>query len=80
MAAMIDVRPLTPTIGAEVFGVDLSTGLDDPATADTIRKAFIDRRVLVFRDQQINWPDVRVGERVTIAGIGRPVASVRAAS
>jgi taurine dioxygenase len=37
-----------------VFGVDLSTGLDDPATADTICKAFIDRRVLVFRDQQID--------------------------
>lgn len=50
----IDVRPLTPTIGAEVFGVDLATDLCESATVDAIRKAFSDHHVLVFRDQRLD--------------------------
>src|SRR3954447_16164916 len=49
---MIDVRPLTPTIGAEIGGVDLGAPLDD-STRSEIDKAFLDHKVLFFRDQHI---------------------------
>ena len=49
---MIDVRPLTPTIGAEVGGIDLGAPLDD-TTRSEIDKAFLDHKVLFFRDQHI---------------------------
>ena len=54
MAVTIDVRPLTPTIGAEVFGVDLAHDLGDPTVVEAIRTAFVDRHVLVFREQQLD--------------------------
>ena len=47
----IDVRPLTPHIGAEVHGVDLAEPTDQQV-AD-IKQAFIDWSVLVFRDQHL---------------------------
>jgi len=46
----MDVRPMTPVIGAEVFGADLSGDADTPA----IRQALLDRHVLVFRDQALD--------------------------
>ena len=49
---MIDVRPLTPSIGAEITGLDLADGLDD-ATFAELDKAFMDHKVLFFRDQDI---------------------------
>ena len=49
---MLDVRPLSPTIGAEVFGIDLSVVPDD-STLSELDKAFMDRKVLFFRDQAI---------------------------
>jgi taurine dioxygenase len=49
---MIDVHPLTPTIGAEVRGIDLGQALDDGTQAE-IQKAFMEHKVLVFRDQHI---------------------------
>ena len=48
----IDIRPVTGVIGAEVTGVDPSRPLDD-ATADTIRKAWLDHLVLFFRDVDV---------------------------
>lgn len=51
----IEVRPLTPHIGAEIHGVDLRT-LDD-ATFDEIQRAWADWMVLVFRDQQLSKED-----------------------
>src|SRR5262245_15827469 len=50
--ANIAVRPLTPHIGAEVDGVDLSQPLSQAQLRD-IRSAFLDWSVLVFRNQQI---------------------------
>ena len=49
---MIDVRPLTPHIGAEISGLDLADDLDD-ATFSELDKAFMDHKVLFFRDQDI---------------------------
>lgn len=47
----IHVHPLTPTIGAEVSGVDLGS-LDD-AALEVLRSALADHLVLFFRDQDI---------------------------
>src|SRR5688572_17399934 len=44
------VDPLTPAIGGEVTGVDLTRPLD-PSTRDAIEAALLDRVVLFFRDQ-----------------------------
>jgi taurine dioxygenase len=48
----INVRPVTPTIGAEVLGVDLGD-LDDPTFA-VIRDALVRHQVIFFRDQDIS--------------------------
>ena len=46
------VEPLTPTIGAEISGVDLATELDD-ATIAAIRTALLAHKVVFFRDQAL---------------------------
>jgi len=48
----ISVDPLTPVIGAEVSGVDLSQPLGDELFAE-IHAAFVRHHVLVFRDQHL---------------------------
>jgi taurine dioxygenase len=50
--AEIIVRPLTPSIGAEVTGVELGAPLPDDVVA-LVRKALLDHLVLFFRDQEI---------------------------
>lgn len=50
-AASLHIRPITPTIGAEVIGADLSR-LDD-ATFTAVRRALLDHLVIVFRDQRL---------------------------
>jgi len=47
------VRSLTPSLGAEVEGLDLSQPLEDAQFA-LLRQAFSDWMVLVFRDQQLS--------------------------
>src|ERR1700733_8473552 len=47
------VAPVTPTIGAEISGVDLRQPLD-AATVEAIRGAIRDWRVIFFRDQSIS--------------------------
>ncbi len=49
----LQVSPLTPVIGAEISGIDLSCQLSNNQVAD-IRDAFHAHSVLVFRDQQIS--------------------------
>lgn len=49
----LDVRPLTPSVGAEIFGVDLRDDLDD-ATVASIRRALLDHGVIFFRDQPLS--------------------------
>lgn len=50
------VEPLTPVIGAEVAGVDLSQELADEQVAE-LKRAFLTHHVLVFRDQTITPED-----------------------
>jgi taurine dioxygenase len=49
---MLDVAPATPTIGAEITGVDLGQPCDDGLLAE-LQKAFTEHKVLFFRDQHI---------------------------
>src|SRR3954469_5254575 len=49
---MLEIRPLSPSIGAEVRGIDLGVRPDD-ATRAELDKAFTDHKVLFFRDQHI---------------------------
>jgi taurine dioxygenase len=48
----LSLAPLTPTIGAEVSGIDLARPLA-PASKATLRQALLDWKVLFFRDQDI---------------------------
>ncbi|MDH3734175.1 MAG: TauD/TfdA family dioxygenase [Gemmatimonadota bacterium] len=48
----IQISPVTPVVGAEIGGVDLSE-LDD-ATYSSLHEAFLDHGVLFFRDQDIS--------------------------
>ena len=48
----IDIRPVTPRIGAEIHGVNLAEELDD-ATFTTVHQALMDHLVIFFRDQHI---------------------------
>ena len=52
VASTLDVAPLTPTIGAEIGGIDLSRPLD-PQTRDALRALLLEWKVLFFRDQDI---------------------------
>jgi len=49
----VQVRPVTPVIGAEIAGVDLTLPLTDAEFAD-IHRALLDWKVLFFRDQRIS--------------------------
>jgi len=48
----LDIRKLTPDIGAEIRGVDLSQTLDDETIA-AIRGAWLEHLVVFFPDQQL---------------------------
>ncbi|MDR3510940.1 MAG: TauD/TfdA family dioxygenase [Caulobacteraceae bacterium] len=49
----LTVRPVTPRIGAEVFGVDLTRPLSNRQTEE-LKNALADHLVLFFRDQPID--------------------------
>lgn len=49
----IEVRPMAATIGAEIEGVDLRRPLDD-ATFAEVERAFLEYKVVFFRDQPIS--------------------------
>jgi len=52
-ATSIDIRPLQPTIGAEIAGVDLRQPLPD-TMRDEIRAAVLRHKVVFFRGQDIS--------------------------
>ena len=49
----MEIQPLTPTIGAEIHGVDLTRSLED-FERDAMAAALADHGVLFFRDQDIS--------------------------
>ncbi|MEE4349867.1 MAG: TauD/TfdA family dioxygenase [Pacificimonas sp.] len=51
--AKLDIRPLTPMIGAELHGIDLAGPLDEADIA-AVRAALLDHKVVFFRDQNIS--------------------------
>ena len=52
------VAPMSPTIGAEIGGVRLGGDLDEELRAE-LRRALLEWKVLVFRDQDIDRGDQR---------------------
>ena len=52
----IQVTPITPIIGGEISGIDLTQPLSDDQVAD-LRQALADRLVIFFRDQHIGFED-----------------------
>ncbi|MGH1487798.1 MAG: TauD/TfdA dioxygenase family protein [Acidimicrobiales bacterium] len=52
--AQLSVTPITPSIGAEIDGIDLANDLHDPSIVASIRAAFLEHHVLVFRDQELS--------------------------
>jgi taurine dioxygenase len=52
----IAVRPLTPVIGAEIEGVDLSGELSNHQF-DEVHRALLEHHVIVFRDQHLSGED-----------------------
>ncbi|MFZ2207327.1 MAG: TauD/TfdA family dioxygenase [Porticoccaceae bacterium] len=55
MNTHFEVHPLTPAVGAEITGLDLSQPIP-PATLAALRKVWLERKVLFFRDQVLT-PD-----------------------
>jgi taurine dioxygenase len=53
---VIEVKPLTRRIGAEIFGVDLAKPLSN-RQFEEIHHALVDHQVIFFRDQQISHDD-----------------------
>ena len=62
------VDRITPTIGAEISGVDLSKPLDQ-ATYDRIYQALIDNLVSFFRDQELP-PDLHIAFAKSFGELG----------
>lgn len=52
----LKIDPLTPTIGAEITGIDLSQA-NDPAVTDQLYDAVLKHLVLFFRDQDLSPQD-----------------------
>lgn len=50
--ATLSIAPLTPTIGAEVSGIDLSKPVDEETRA-ALREALLEWKVIFFREQNI---------------------------
>jgi taurine dioxygenase len=61
-AATLSVRPLSPALGAEVIGIDLSKAVDD-ATVARLRDIWHEYLVILLRDQELSEEDeVRFAE------------------
>jgi taurine dioxygenase len=64
----VTVHPLSPALGAEIRGVDLSRPLDEP-TVRAIYDAWLAHQVIVFRDQTMSDEDhIRFGNHMGKVG------------
>ena len=59
MGEGIDIRPVSPILGAEVWGIDISEGVDDDQF-EAIHQAFLRHGVLFFKDQSRLDPAAQV--------------------
>lgn len=64
------VAPITPTIGAEISGLDLSQPLDT-ATQDALYQALLDHLVIFFHDQELS-PAAQLAFAESFGEIDRP--------
>jgi taurine dioxygenase len=69
-ATPFSIEPLTPSIGAEISGLDLRKSLDE-ATLDALYGALLDHLVLFFRDQSLP-PAAHLAFAETFGEIDRP--------
>jgi alpha-ketoglutarate-dependent taurine dioxygenase len=53
LTSRFEIRPVSPLIGAEIEGVDLTQPVDD-ATREALREAFWSHKILVFRNQNLS--------------------------
>jgi alpha-ketoglutarate-dependent taurine dioxygenase len=51
-ASRLEIRPLSSSLGAEIFGVDLADRLDEE-TVRALRAALLEHVVIFFRDQEL---------------------------
>jgi len=58
----LSVEPVSPALGAEIFGVDLEAAAGKPEQIAAIRRALLKHKVLFFRDQ-----DISAGAQVAFA-------------
>lgn len=68
--ASLEIRPLTPAVGAEIFGVDLRTALE-PVVVKEIERALATHHVIFFRDQDIS-PEQQIAFARQFGEIGIP--------
>ena len=57
MYKKIKVQPLAGALGAEIFGIDLSTEID-PVTLAEVRQAHLEHLVIFFREQNVSDLDL----------------------
>lgn len=80
----LQIAPLTPTIGAEIEGVDLARAMD-PATGDAVYAAILEHLVVFFRDQQHHavadyLPEFRCMHRITVINDRRAGSAISPAA
>ncbi|NKB54193.1 MAG: TauD/TfdA family dioxygenase [Rhizobiaceae bacterium] len=65
---MVEVRPLTPSIGAEIIGADIRQEAD----FEIVRQAFTDHSVIAIRDQELTPDDqIEFAERFGPINVNR---------
>ncbi|VFR47840.1 Alpha-ketoglutarate-dependent taurine dioxygenase [plant metagenome] len=70
---LLDLRPATAYLGADVHGIDLAAPLDDETVA-ALRAALLQWKVLVFRDQSLDHVrHVALARRFGEPTVGHPV-------
>lgn len=69
----LTISPVTPTIGAEVTGVDLRESLAETTVAE-LRRALLDHKVLFFHDQHLSPEQhIELGRRFGTLTEGHPL-------